>query len=99
MWADEQGGVQVQAESRVQRLGELALKGVEEHHRVRNAVERQGPFLSLQQNPDPRAGRGGHRGLAVVVPRRVACMRAPQPPGVLVTAEQAGPSAAFASDW
>lgn len=98
MGADEQGGVQVQAEGRVERLSELALKSVQEHHCVRHAVEGQSPLLALQEHADPGAGRGSHRGLAVVVPSGISRMRAPQPPGVLVAPKQAGLSAPFASD-
>lgn len=46
--ADQQGGVQIQTESWIQRLGELEVKRVQEHHSVRHTIEGQGPFLVLQ---------------------------------------------------
>lgn len=98
MGADEQGGVQVQAEGRVQRLRERAAKGVQKQHCVRHAVEGQRSFLALQEHADSGAGRRGHRGLAVVVPGSIPGVRAPQPPRVLVAAQQAGFATTFAPD-
>lgn len=98
MGADEQGGVQVQTEGRVQRLRERAPKGVQEHHCVRHAVEGQRSFLALQEHTDSGAGRRRHRGLSVVMPGSVSGLGAPQTPRVLVAPQQAGLSTAFTSD-
>lgn len=98
MGANEQGGVQVQAEGRVQRLRERATKGVQEHHCVRHAVEGQRSFLALQEHADSGTGRCSHRGLTIVMPGSVSSMCTPQPPRVLVAPQQTGFSATFASD-
>ena len=94
----DQCGVQVQAEGGVQRLGEGPLEGVQQREHVRHAVERQRPPVALQEHGHARARRRRHRGLAVVVPRRVARVRAAQAPRVLVAAQQAGLAAALAAD-
>lgn len=80
MGADEQGGVQVQAEGWIQRLREGTAEGVQQYYCVRHAVEGQRSFLALQEHADPGAGRRGHRGLTVVVPGGVPSVRTPQPP-------------------
>lgn len=96
--ADKQGRVQVQAERRVQWLGERATKGVQEHHCVRHTVEGQRSFLAFQEHADSGAGWRSHRGLAVVMPGGISSVCTPQPPRVLVAPQQAGFSTAFASD-
>lgn len=98
MRADEQGGVQVQAEGWVQWLREWATKGVQEHNCVRHTVEGQRSFLALQEHANSGTGWCRDCGLAVVMPGGIPSMCAPQPPRVLVAPQQAGFSATFASD-
>lgn len=96
--ADDQGGVQIQAEGRVQRLRERAAEGVQEHHCVRHTVEGQSSFLPFQEHTDPRAGRCSHCGFSIVVPGGISSVCTPQPPRVLIASQEAGLSASFASD-
>lgn len=85
--ADEQSGVQVESKGGIQRLSEGAPECVQQHHRVRHAVEGERPLLSLQVNANARAGGRRHRGLTVVMPRGVTSVSAAQPPGVLITTQ------------
>lgn len=96
--ADQQGGVEVQPERRIQRLREETAKGVQQHHGVRYAVEGQRPLVTLQKHTDPGADGCGHRGLPVVMPGSVSSVRAPQPPGVVIATQQTGLPPTFASD-
>ena len=96
--ADEESGVQVQPEGRIQRLGEGASEHVQQLHGVGQPVERQLALVPVQEDADARAGLGGHRDLAVVVPGGVAGVRAAQAPRVVVAAQQAGLAAPLAPD-
>lgn len=96
--ADQQGGVKVQPERRIQRLREETAESVQQHHAVRYAVEGQRPLVTLQKHTNPGADGRGHRGLAVVMPGSVSSVRAPQPPGVVIATQQTGFPPTFASD-
>lgn len=97
-WADEERGVQVQPECRVERLGERAAEGVQQLHGLSQPEERQLALVPVQVDADARAGLGRHRDLTVVVPGGVAGVRAAQAPRVVVAAQQTGLAAALAPD-
>lgn len=96
--ADNQGGVEVQPERRIQRLWEQTAKSVQQHHGVGYAVKGQRPLVTLQKHTNPVAHRRCHRGLTVVMPGSISRVCAPQPPGALIATQQTWFSPTFTSD-